>query len=581
MARAFHIVSRSKKRLTLFGALVVLGTSTVVALAYVTSTGAGTGTASTGTLHAPKLIAVPGAGTVALSWTTVAPPTGLDPVTYFVTRAGGECPTAASPTGVTTCTDSGLAAGTYGYTVTAKWHSWTATSTIRTVTVDSGPLDHFVIRPSIGSRAAGSPFSVTVIAKDSSNKTVRKYSGTVHFTSNDPQAVLPGDYTFTTGARNDHGVHTFANALTLKTAGAGKTVTVQGGGATGTATARVVHADASQISLTGSTSDLASGTPRSFRATIQDAYGNTVDTGPDSTAVVSFGQTGGAGSVSFGAPGLTSGGVATDVVTGVLAGSVMIGASATLSGPGSRSSSTLSFTVVHGAAYQIALTGPMANLTSGSTRSFLATIQDAAGNTVKDGPDSTATITFGQTAAPGSVSFAAPSSTSGGVAVEVATGVRSGLVLIQATATLSGPGSTSSNAPTFTVVHGAALQILLTGGTGSLTSGTTHTLTATIEDAAGNTVDDGPDSTAAVSFGQTGGSGSVSFAAPGSTSGGVATDVVTGVLAGSVMIGASATLSGPGSTSSNTLAFDVVAGVPANNSTTITLAIGMNRVAGR
>src|SRR5271169_691273 len=43
-------------------------------------------------------------------------------------------------------------------------------------------------------------FSVTVLALDASNNAVATYSGTVHFTSTDPQAVLPGDSTLTNGS---------------------------------------------------------------------------------------------------------------------------------------------------------------------------------------------------------------------------------------------------------------------------------------------------------------------------------------------------------------------------------------------
>src|SRR5258706_12938653 len=48
------------------------------------------------------------------------------------------------------------------------------------------------------------------------------YVGTIHFTSNDGQAVLPANYTFT-GV--DGGVHTFTNGVTLKTASTTTSVT--------------------------------------------------------------------------------------------------------------------------------------------------------------------------------------------------------------------------------------------------------------------------------------------------------------------------------------------------------------------
>jgi len=43
-------------------------------------------------------------------------------------------------------------------------------------------------------------FDITVLALDASNRSVTGYSGTVHFTSSDPHAVLSGDSTLTNGA---------------------------------------------------------------------------------------------------------------------------------------------------------------------------------------------------------------------------------------------------------------------------------------------------------------------------------------------------------------------------------------------
>src|SRR5262249_33611533 len=326
VTRAARIVSSRKRRLLLLGTVVVALAAVFGALAYFSSVGTGTGSANTGTLDAPTLSATPGAGTVALGWTTVSPPTGTDPVTYYITRdsgdAGGDCATSASPSSATSCTDSGLSTGTYHYTVTAKWHSWTAKSNAATATVTAATLDHFDVAPSNGTQTAGSAFSVTVTAKDASNNTITGYTGTIHFTSNDGQAVLPGDYTFTTGSGNDNGVHSFTNGVTLKSAGSGKTVTVADGGATGAATDTVVHGDASQVVLSGSTSDLASGVSRTFAATIEDVYGNTVGSGPDSSVSVVFAQTGGTGSVSGTGSTGASGGVATKSLTGNLAGTV-------------------------------------------------------------------------------------------------------------------------------------------------------------------------------------------------------------------------------------------------------------------
>ena len=62
---------------------------------------------------------------------------------------------------------------------------------------------------------AGSAQSVTVTLTDNFGNVATNYTGTVHFTSTDGQAVLPADYTFTAA---DQGKHTFQ--VTFKTAGA-------------------------------------------------------------------------------------------------------------------------------------------------------------------------------------------------------------------------------------------------------------------------------------------------------------------------------------------------------------------------
>ena len=73
--------------------------------------------------------------------------------------------------------------------------------------------------PAPGSATAGSATNVTVTAKDTYGNTATGYLGTVHFTSTDGSASLPGNYAFVSG---DTGVNTFP--VTLKTAGS-QTVT--------------------------------------------------------------------------------------------------------------------------------------------------------------------------------------------------------------------------------------------------------------------------------------------------------------------------------------------------------------------
>ena len=57
---------------------------------------------------------------------------------------------------------------------------------------------HFSVSGFPTTVTAGSPAAVTITVLDASNNVVSGYTGTVHFTSTDTQAVLPADYTFTT-----------------------------------------------------------------------------------------------------------------------------------------------------------------------------------------------------------------------------------------------------------------------------------------------------------------------------------------------------------------------------------------------
>jgi SdrD B-like domain len=72
---------------------------------------------------------------------------------------------------------------------------------------------HFlVLAPAFA--VVGMPTVVIVEALDSSNQVVTGYTGTVHFTSSDGAASLPGDFTF---SASDNGKHQFA--ITFATAG--------------------------------------------------------------------------------------------------------------------------------------------------------------------------------------------------------------------------------------------------------------------------------------------------------------------------------------------------------------------------
>ena len=124
--------AHTRRGLTLIGTLAVALLAAATAVAYFTTTGTGTSAATVGMLDTPAIaLIVPGSGSVSLDWDPGVPSPASGTVTYYVERDGGDalgCPTAASPTVVTSCTDTNPLAGSNSYTVTAVWRTWTATS---------------------------------------------------------------------------------------------------------------------------------------------------------------------------------------------------------------------------------------------------------------------------------------------------------------------------------------------------------------------------------------------------------------------------------------------------------------------
>jgi hypothetical protein len=129
---------------------------------------------------------------------------------------------------------------------------------------------------------AGTPLQTTVTARNQFGGVFTSYTGTVHFTSTDPAANLSEDYTFTA---SDAGVHSFAGAATLYTAGNSEvTATDTVTGITGTANVNVVAAPAvvfQVIAPAGATS----GTAFDVTVIAVDLYGN-IDT--NYTGTVNF-----------------------------------------------------------------------------------------------------------------------------------------------------------------------------------------------------------------------------------------------------------------------------------------------------
>jgi hypothetical protein len=79
----------------------------------------------------------------------------------------------------------------------------------------AAPAAHLILTGFPSPTPAGAPQPFSLTAQDATANIATTYTGTVHFTSSDPRAALPIDYTFTAA---DHGTHAFS--ATLNTAGA-------------------------------------------------------------------------------------------------------------------------------------------------------------------------------------------------------------------------------------------------------------------------------------------------------------------------------------------------------------------------
>jgi hypothetical protein len=179
------------------------------------------------------------------NYTFLASDAGVHPFSVTLKTAGAQTITAAD-------TVTGSIAGTSA-----------------SIKVNPAKLDHFkVTAPS--TCTAGSAISVSVTVQDAYGNTIPSYTGTIHFSSGDKQAMLPADYTFTSV---DSGVHTFTNAVTLKTTGK-QTVTVMDTvttSAKGSATVAVSAPKTSPLRIETPWS-VTRGT--SFTMAALDAYGN-------------------------------------------------------------------------------------------------------------------------------------------------------------------------------------------------------------------------------------------------------------------------------------------------------------------
>jgi hypothetical protein len=281
-------------------------------------------------------------------------------------------------------------AGTHTFAValaTAGSQTITATDTVSasltgsaTVIVTPAAANHFVVTASAGTVAAGTPVTVTVTAFDPYGNLATGYAGTVHFTSTDRLAVLPGSYAFTS---TDAGVHSFP--VTLETAGSQTVTAVDVNSVNGSVSVTVSASAATHFSVTGFPATVTAGTSSSFTVAAKDAYGNTV---PGFTGAVTI-TSNDPQAVLPAAYTFTG----TDHGSHVFSATLKTAGSDTLAATGGGLTGSESVKVNPGAVTQLKISAPT-SVAAGSAFSITVRAADSYGNPV---PGYTGTVHFTST----------------------------------------------------------------------------------------------------------------------------------------------------------------------------------------
>ncbi len=173
--------------------------------------------------------------------------------------------------------------GQYTFTVTFKTagtQSITATDTTTStitgteggITVSPAAASSFKVTGFPSPDTAGAAENITVTAFDPYGNIATGYTGTVHFTSSDPKAVLPANFAFTTAY---DGQYTFT--ATLETAGTQSITATDTSSSTITGSQtgiKVNAAAATLLMLSGFPGTVTAGAADNFTVTAYDAYGN-------------------------------------------------------------------------------------------------------------------------------------------------------------------------------------------------------------------------------------------------------------------------------------------------------------------
>jgi hypothetical protein len=346
------------------------------------------------------------------------------------------------------------------------------TATQGGITVNPAPAVRLAVTGFPSSSTAGVAATFSVAAIDAYGYVATGYTGTVHFTSSDPQAVLPADVSLTNG--------TGSFSATLKTAGtqsltATDTANASLNGTEGSIT--VAPAAATTLSLAGFPTSITAGVSGTATVTARDAYGN-VATGYTGTVHVSSSDSRASLPADYTFT-MADAGVHTFAVILKTAGPQTV----TFQDAQHGFTATAGISVTAAAASQFVLSGFPSATTAGLVQNLTLTALDAYGN-IATGYTGAVHFTSSdhQAVLPADYSF---SSSDNGVHTFSASLCTAGTQSLTATDTATATLTASQTG--ISVVAGTVSKFIV-GGYPATTAGTSHSFTVTATDAYGNVV---------------------------------------------------------------------------------------------
>ncbi len=317
---------------------------------------------------------------------------------------------------------------------------------------------------------AGSPAQATLTMRDAWGNVATGYTGTVHFTSSDGNAMLPADYTFTAA---DAGLHSFN--VTLKTAGTQSITAQDTGNASLTSTQSgivVVPAPVAMFVVNGYPSPITAGISGNFSVTAKDVYGN-VATNYAGTAHFTSSD----GSATLPADSTLTNGSGTFSATLKTAGTQSISATDTAT---SATGSQPGIVVSPAAANTLVVAGYPSSVTAATSNGFSVIAKDMFGNTATG---YAGTVHF--TSSDGNATLPSDAVLANGTGAFNATLKTAGTQSLTATDTVA--SSIAGTQSGIVVNPGAAANFVVNAYPSPTTAGVAHSFTVTTKDASGNT----------------------------------------------------------------------------------------------